>query len=98
MRKSSNVKQEVLILTDGESNCDSDVVQAAEDLRVVADVCVLVIGRRSDAGMDELKSYVSAPRDEHLFAIEGYQDLEKLLDLVEDSIHLITCAHFDMPN
>ena len=33
--------------------------------------------------MDELKSHVSTSLSEHLFAIDGFQDLKKLLDEIE---------------
>ena len=63
-------------------------------MRPEADVFALCIG--SFSGMDKLKSYVSTPLGQHLFAISGFQDLKKLLDEIEVDMADVSCAPFDL--
>lgn len=89
------MKQEVLIISDGQSNCRLNATTEAIRLHAVADVFGLMIGKQSDTGMKELSSFVSAPQNTHLFAIDKYQDLKRLVDLVEKNIKHQKCVHFD---
>jgi hypothetical protein len=83
-RKSSEVKPEVLILTDGQSNNRKQTLQAVEELRKVADVYGLMTGGFTERGKDELTAYVSAPINEHLFYTESYTELEALVKYLSD--------------
>lgn len=56
MRTRPDVKQEVLIITDGLSNCGGDATAEAVALHSNADVFWLMIGTLSDEGMEELSS------------------------------------------
>ncbi|WAR04019.1 COCA1-like protein [Mya arenaria] len=94
--RNSDAKQEVLILTDGESNCGGDAVQAAKLLDKTAKVYGLMIGNHSTAGMQKLTNYVSSPKKEHLFALENARELSQLVDLVEQQLKSIRCAPFDI--
>lgn len=96
MRTSADVKQEVLILTDGESNCGGDAIAAAKKLHGKAKVFGLMIGPQSPRGMDELKQYVSLPLNKHLFAIDGLQVLELLVNEIENQLKSVPCAPFDI--
>ncbi|WAR15140.1 COEA1-like protein [Mya arenaria] len=96
MRIQSDVKQEVLILTDGQSNCGGDAVQAAKLLDKTANVYGLMIGDHSTAGIQELTNYVSSPKNQHLFTVENARELVQLVDLVEQQLKSIPCAPFDI--
>lgn len=98
MRTDGKVKQEVLILTDGQSNCGGDAIEAAKQLQDTADVFALVIGNFSASGVDELTKYVSEPISKHLFAVKQLQDFRILVETVaEDIAHGgVVCAPFDL--
>ena len=99
MRIAQDVKQEVLILTDGQSNCNKNATVAARKLQQKAAVFGLMIGKQTLKGEEELKSYVSVPVKQHLFAIDGFQDLKKLLEQIELEINdprTPPCAPFDI--
>ncbi|XP_052219828.1 cartilage matrix protein-like [Dreissena polymorpha] len=96
MRTSPDVKQEVLIITDGQSNCGVNAIAAAANLQTKADVFGLMIGYHTPAGEAELTSYVSYPINTHLFAINGMQDLEQLVNLIDSQLSTVPCAPFDL--
>lgn len=96
MRTSSNVKKEILILTDGVSNCGGNAIAAAKALKEQASVSVYALAIGDGSGLQELKQYVSDPRNQHLFAVDGYESLKKLLDSIEDELRNIPCAPFDI--
>ncbi|XP_052809752.1 collagen alpha-3(VI) chain-like [Mya arenaria] len=97
MRSQPNVKKDVLILTDGNSNCGGDAVQAAKLLGKTANVYGLIIGGQDDASIQELTDYVSSPKDQHLFTVEDAHDhLEQLVTLVEQELKSIPCQSFDI--
>lgn len=52
MRRRPGVKQEVLILTDGMSNCGGSAIDAARLLQEVADVYALIIGTHTVSGKE----------------------------------------------
>lgn len=83
MRTQSSVKQEVLILTDGMSNCGGNATQEALELQEFADVFGLIIGNSSLRGQDEIASYLSPPIPNHLFAVESIRSLKLLVDAVD---------------
>lgn len=94
MRTRADVKQEVLILSDGQSNCGGNATAEAIALHPTADVFGLMIGVTSANGQKELSSYVSEPLNEHLFAIKNFQDLKKLVDLIDQQLQTTKCAPF----
>ena len=57
-----------------------------------------MIGTPTPTGQAELESYVTGPLDKHLFAVKSFQDLEKLIQLVENQTvsNQIQCAPFDI--
>ncbi|XP_060562483.1 vitrin-like [Ruditapes philippinarum] len=85
VRDAARAKREVLILTDGRSNSQSQTLAAVRKLKLEADVYGLMIGSFSTSGMNELTQYVSSPINEHLFCIENFQQLKDLLALIEDT-------------
>lgn len=90
-------KHEVLILTDGQSNCGKHLSTVLPRLHAKATVFGLMIGGYSSWGKKELVSYVSKPKPNHLFAVERYEDLKKLLTLIKAQINgSNTCAPFDI--
>ena len=97
-RNDPNVKREVLILTDGKSNCGPNAVQAAKGLQQVADVYALVIGSPASKDQREIESYVSQPVSSHLFATPNFQDLTLLVTEVLHQIHThpnVSCMSFN---
>ncbi|WAR04018.1 COCA1-like protein [Mya arenaria] len=96
MRSRPDVKQVVLILTGGQSNCGGDAVHAAKLLDKTANVYGLLIGRHSTAGMHELSNYVSSPKNQHLFTLENARELSQLVDLLEQQLKSVPCAPFDL--
>lgn len=98
MRTDSSIRHEVLILSDGHSNCGGDAVQAANALKAKADVFALIIGEQTIEGRTEMTNYVSLPVDEHLFAVSDYRGLKELVDYIEQNISGIQCAPFDLPS
>lgn len=95
MRTRSDVKQEILILSDGGSNCGGDAIAAAMDLHSKAEVFALIIGTPSSREQQELTRYVSTPSYMYdlLFSVLNYEDLETLVNDIE-AAHL-ACAPFD---
>ena len=92
-----NVNREVLILTDGQSNCGDPTNAVARLQAAGIKVYALAIGVWSGSGQNELEGYVSKPLDQHLFALSGFQDLTKLMDLVAENINqLRPCAPFNV--
>lgn len=90
-------KHEVLILTDGQSNCGKSLSSVLPRLHAKATVFGLMIGDFSNEGKKELTSYVSNPKPDHLFAVERYQDLKELLNLIKTQIDgSDKCAPFDL--
>lgn len=90
-------KHEVLILTDGQSNCGKSLSSVLPRLHAKATVFGLMIGDFSNEGKKELTSYVSNPKPDHLFAVESYQDLKELLKLIKTQIDgSDKCAPFDL--
>lgn len=94
MRTRSDVKQEVLILSDGGSNCGGDAVAAARELQSKAEVFALVIGAPSIAEKQELTNYVSMPSRDHLFSVLNYDELETLVNDIESQVNL-PCVPFE---
>ena len=97
MRDNSDVIQEVLILTDGRSNCDNGARAAALGLHSTATVYGLVIGDLTTAGQTELTSYVSTPPSNHLFAVKDFNELKNLVDAVGSQLSTnVPCFPFDL--
>ncbi|XP_045158271.2 matrilin-3-like [Mercenaria mercenaria] len=98
-RDPTRAKREVLILTDGKSDNAAKTFAAVESLKRVADVYGLMTGRFSSNGMKELTKYVSAPINEHLFYVQNYQVLRKLVEYIQNSKNAAGpnwCATFDI--
>ncbi|CAC5389952.1 COL12A [Mytilus coruscus] len=90
-------KHEVLILTDGKSNCGKTLSTVLPTLHAKATVFGLMIGVHSNSGKAELTSYVSKPKPNHLFAVDNFQELKKLLKVIKDQINKTNpCAPFDL--
>lgn len=90
-------KHEVLIVTDGKSNCGKSLSTVLPKLHAKATVFGLMIGDFNIEGKKELASYVSKPSPDHLFAVDDYQDLERLLNFIKGQIdQKHPCAHFDL--
>lgn len=86
-----------MILTDGESNCGKDISTLLPTLHANAAVFGLMIGSYSDSGKAELTSYVTKPKPKHLFAVDNFQELETLLNLIRKQIDETNpCAPFDL--
>ena len=82
MRNNHDVKHEVLILTDGQSNCGRNATVEANELKMKdIDVYSLAIGRFTDSGQTELESYVTEV-ESHLFNVEDFHDLTLLVNKV----------------
>ncbi|VDI73894.1 Hypothetical predicted protein [Mytilus galloprovincialis] len=91
-----DTKKEVLILSDGQSNCGKNISTVLPTLRSKAAVFGLMIGDSSFSGKAELTSYVTKPKPKHLFAVDNYQELEKLLTAIRQNIDDTNpCAPFD---
>ncbi|XP_063398169.1 collagen alpha-1(XII) chain-like [Mytilus trossulus] len=90
-------KHEVLILTDGQSNCGRTLSSVLPMLHAKAKVFGLMIGGHSNNGKDELTSYVSQPKPDHLFAVDNFQVLKDLLKVIKDQIDKTNpCAPFEL--
>lgn len=90
-------KKEVLILSDGQSNCGKNISKVLPELQAKAAVFGLMIGGYSDSGKSELTSYVTKPKPKHLFAVNNYQELKELLQLIRQKIDETNpCAPFDI--
>ncbi|XP_052066971.1 cartilage matrix protein-like isoform X2 [Mytilus californianus] len=95
MRKGT--KHEVLILTDGKANCGKPVSTVLPALHAKATVFALTIGSFLASGIRELASYVSKPTPGHIFAVEDFKDVQKLLNLIKAQIGpLYPCIPFDL--
>lgn len=91
-----DTKKEVLILSDGQSNCGKNISTVLPTLRSKAAVFGLMIGGYSLDGKAELTSYVTKPKPKHLFAVDNFQELQKLLTAIRQNIDDTNpCAPFD---
>lgn len=97
MRTDSLVDKEVLILTDGRSNCGGDVLASALKLQRKATVFSLLIGTYSSRGVREVLNYVTTPAPNHLFAIKTYQGFDDLISLLKTQNNM-QCMPFDLPS
>ncbi|XP_052812893.1 fibropellin-1-like isoform X2 [Mya arenaria] len=95
MRFRADVKQEVLLITDGESNHPADTIKAAKELQQYATVYALAIGSISPEGQKEISGSVSTPPSVHLFSIPGFGDLKTLVDEIARQVHQAQCARFE---
>lgn len=90
-------RHEVLILTDGRSNCGKRLSEVLPRLHKMTTVFGLMIGGFSSRGKSELTSYVSKPTPEHLFAVKNYHELKTLLRLINEQVDTSNpCAPFDL--
>lgn len=87
-------KHEVLILTDGESNCGRNISSVLPALHAKASVFGLMIGSFSDRGKGEVMSYVSKPTPHHLFAVKNFEELKQLLIAIKTQVNN-RCTSFD---
>ena len=97
MRTQSDVVQEVLVLTDGQSNCHGAVASAAKQLQRKATVFSLLIGSFTLRGVNEISSYVTTPVPKHLFAVKQLQDLDSLVVELRKQRNTQKCMAFDLP-
>lgn len=94
MRSGPDATQEVLILSDGTSDCRGESIAAARALQSKAKVFALFIGSTSAAGKQELTNYISLPSKDHLFSVLNYDELDTL---VHDSESLaLLCVPFSI--
>ncbi|CAC5389951.1 unnamed protein product [Mytilus coruscus] len=90
-------KKEVLILSDGQSNCGRNISTVLPTLHAKAAVFGLMIGGYTNSGKAELTSYVTKPKPKHLFAVNNYQELKTLLEVIRQQIDDTNpCAPFDL--
>ncbi|XP_063398167.1 uncharacterized protein LOC134683056 [Mytilus trossulus] len=90
-------QHEVLIFTDGQSNCGRNLSIVLPMLHAKATVFGLMIGGHTKNGKVELTSYVSQPIPDHLFAVDNFQVLKDLLKVIKDQIDETNpCALFDL--
>ncbi|WAR10110.1 hypothetical protein MAR_035186 [Mya arenaria] len=90
MRFRADVKQAVLLITDGMSNFPNETFKEALELQKHATVYGLAIGVSSQAGRNEITNCASSPPSRHLFSIPGFDDLETLVDDIQHA----QCARF----
>lgn len=95
MREDPQIDKEVLILTDGQSNCAGDISSAVDKLKTRARVFALLIGNETHGGLEEMTSYVSTPVQDHLFALKDYKELDSLLQMVQSQSQ--PCIPLDVP-
>ncbi|XP_060559903.1 collagen alpha-5(VI) chain-like isoform X1 [Ruditapes philippinarum] len=83
VRDAALAKNEVLILSDGQSSSRTLAQTAVGKLKLVADIYGLMIGNFTQAGMDELTKCVSFPKNEHLFSIKYFSQFKDLVNALE---------------
>ena len=93
MRSNSESIKDVLILTDGFSNCGSKVRVASERLKRVANVYALAIGMWQKQ-KSEIESYTSWPTADHLFSLKYFNDLPNFLEGVRLYSQYVYCVPF----
>ncbi|CAI9723647.1 Hypothetical predicted protein [Octopus vulgaris] len=93
MRPDSQSIKDVLILTDGNSNCGSKVKIAADRLKKVANVYALAIGMWQKQ-RSEIKSYASSPAEDHLFSLKYFSDLPDFMEGVRTYSQQVYCVPF----
>ncbi|KAK3780684.1 hypothetical protein RRG08_015474 [Elysia crispata] len=80
----STAAQIVVVITDGQSNEPNKTVLAAQRVRDKG-VTVFSIGVGSGIDIVELKAIASDPDSSHVFLVDGYNALQKILAQVEKS-------------
>lgn len=93
MRSNLESIKDVLILTDGNSNCGSKVRIASERLKRVANVYALAIGMWQKQ-RTEIESYTSLPTADHLFSLKYFSDIPNFLEGVRLYSHYVYCVPF----
>lgn len=95
-----NELTDVLIFTDGNSNCGGNATLAARDLQTVANVYALAIGENWEDAVDELDSYVSRPLPNHVLAVNTTRHLKPVVDLAAKQLDegKVECLPVEYPN
>ncbi|CAH1789206.1 unnamed protein product [Owenia fusiformis] len=84
----SKVSKEVLLVTDGKSNCGHDIVKEAEKLRTIATVYTVGIGEFNNKyAKAELETVVSAPKYNHAFNVPDERGFLEMLHRVETRLN-----------
>ncbi|WAR09886.1 COMA1-like protein [Mya arenaria] len=94
MRFRADVKQEILLITDGISSVPAETLKEAYQLQQYAKVYALAIGVRTPAGQNEITNCVSSPPNRHIFSIPGFDDLKTLVDEIQRQLQHAQCARF----
>lgn len=84
--------KDVLILTDGLSNCGVEVDKWAPLLKLRANVFSLLIGSYTQAGILQIESMVSDPVPTHLFSLQNYNQFEELVTRIKSSKNPFPCV------
>lgn len=84
--------KDVLILTDGLSNCGEEVEKWAPLLKLRANVFSLLIGSYTQAGILQIESMVSDPVPTHLFSLQNYNQFEELVSRIKSSKNPFPCV------
>lgn len=80
IRSATESVKEVLVLTDGHSNCGHRLPEAVRRLQVKAFVFALAIGNYGPSGKAEIESMVSRPLIDHIFSLANFIKFRDLVD------------------
>lgn len=83
VRDATESVKEVLVLTDGKSNCGKKVAVEVKKLQVKAFVFALAIGRFSTRGKKEIESMVSRPLLDHIFSLPNFKNFFEMVEALK---------------
>ncbi|KAK7108129.1 hypothetical protein V1264_015921 [Littorina saxatilis] len=85
-RFDSPSRSDTLLITDGQSNCDGNVTEAARQLQEVSTVWALGINVQDNPGAKaEIQSIVSRNDPYHIFSLGRFADFETMIENIKES-------------
>jgi len=84
--------KDVLVLTDGLSNCGADVAQMAAKLKVQSNVFGLLIGSYTYPGVTEIENLVSTPSNNHIFSLQYFNHFLEMVTRIMSPQNTFPCV------
>ncbi|XP_064608892.1 integrin alpha-X-like [Liolophura sinensis] len=94
IRSATESVKEVLVLTDGHSNCGAALPNAVRRLQVKAFVFALAIGDYGISGKAEIESMVSRPLIDHIFSLANFIEFRNMVNEILQ--YPDKCAPFEL--
>jgi len=84
--------KDVLVLTDGLSNCGADVAKMAAKLKIQSNVFGLLIGSYTYPGVTEIENLVSTPSNNHIFSLQYFNHFLEMVTRIMSPQNTFPCV------